>query len=189
LEDIAGQAVLGYRAASFSIGRKNLWALEALRDAGYVYSSSINPIRHDLYGMREAPRFAFRATPQSVLELPVTTVEVGGMRWPCGGGGYFRLLPYGVFRHALRRVNSVDGQPTIFYFHPWEVDPEQPRIAAARLRSRLRHYLNLRLMDKRLRMLMREFRWDRIDRVFNLRSESATVAGAGEPARPEAAHG
>jgi polysaccharide deacetylase family protein (PEP-CTERM system associated) len=188
LEDVGGAAVLGYRAASFSIGRNNLWALELLREAGYLYSSSINPIRHDLYGMSEAPRFAFRATSQSVLELPVTTVEAGGMRLPCGGGGFFRLLPYWLFRRAVRRVNTVDQQPTIFYFHPWEVDPEQPRIAGASLRSRVRHYLNLRVMEKRLRRLTREFRWERIDTVFGLRARANTDFGR-RIQGPEAAHG
>jgi polysaccharide deacetylase family protein (PEP-CTERM system associated) len=186
LEDIGGAQVLGYRAASFSVGKRNLWALELLREAGYRYSSSINPIRHDLYGMPDAPRFPFYATAHSVLELPVTTVEIAGTRLPCGGGGYFRLLPYWLFRQGIKRVNAVDGQPTIFYFHPWEVDPEQPRIAAASLRSRVRHYMNLRLMERRLRRLIKDFPWGRIDQVFGLH---ARETDGGARRGPEAAHG
>jgi polysaccharide deacetylase family protein (PEP-CTERM system associated) len=166
LEDLSGRPVRGYRAPSYSIGTRNLWALEALRDAGYVYSSSIYPIRHDLYGMPEAPRFAFRLHPDGILELPVTTVEVAGAKLPAGGGGYFRLLPYAMYAWALRRVNARDRQPGIFYFHPWELDPGQPRINGASLRSRFRHYVNLDSMEGRLRRLLRDFRWGRMDEVF-----------------------
>jgi len=166
LEDLSGRAVRGYRAPSYSIGAQNLWALDVLRDAGYVYSSSIYPIRHDLYGMPEAPRFAFRLHRNAILELPVTTVEVAGRKLPAGGGGYFRLLPYPVYAWALRRVNSRDRQPGIFYFHPWEVDPDQPRVDGASMRSRFRHYVNLGTMEARLRRLLREFRWGRMDEVF-----------------------
>ena len=166
LEDLSGRAVRGYRAPSYSIGARNLWALDVLREAGYVYSSSIYPIHHDLYGMPEAPRFAFRLHADAILELPVTTVEVAGRKLPAGGGGYFRLMPYPLYAWALRRVNQRDRQPGIFYFHPWEVDPEQPRIDGASLRSRFRHYVNLDTMEARLRRLLREFRWGRMDEVF-----------------------
>jgi polysaccharide deacetylase family protein (PEP-CTERM system associated) len=168
LEDLTGRAVRGYRAPSYSIGARNLWALDVLRDAGYVYSSSIYPIRHDLYGMPEAPRFAFRLHADAILELPVTTVEIAGRKLPAGGGGYFRLMPYPVYAWALRRVNDRDRQPGIFYFHPWEVDPDQPRIDGASLRSRFRHYVNLDTMEARLRRLLRDFRWGRMDEVFPL---------------------
>lgn len=168
LEDIGGVAVRGYRAPSYSIGSGNLWALDVLQEAGYVYSSSIYPIRHDLYGMPEAPRFAFRIRPGAILEFPVTTVSVGGRNLPAGGGGYFRLLPYGVYRWGLRRVNQRDRQPGIFYFHPWEVDPDQPRIEGAPLRSRFRHYLNLNTMEARLRRLLTDFDWGRMDEVFDV---------------------
>ena len=128
LEDIGGVAVKGYRAPSFSIGRGNLWALECLREAGYRYSSSVYPIRHDHYGMPDAPRFAFYPDGgNGLLELPVTTVRLFNRNLPAGGGGYFRLLPYRVSRWCLKRVNTVDRQPCIFYFHPWEIDPGQPR--------------------------------------------------------------
>jgi polysaccharide deacetylase family protein (PEP-CTERM system associated) len=169
LEDTAGTPVCGYRAPSYSIGTGNLWALDVLHDAGYAYSSSIYPIRHDLYGMPEAPRFAFRPRANSILELPVTTVELAGHKFPAGGGGYFRLLPYGAYCWALKRVNSRDRQPAIFYFHPWEVDPEQPRMAGASLRSRFRHYVNLDTMETRLRRLVAEFEWGRMDEVFDVR--------------------
>jgi polysaccharide deacetylase family protein (PEP-CTERM system associated) len=168
LEDIGGVTVRGYRAPSYSIGASNLWALDVLQEAGYVYSSSIYPIRHDLYGMPDAPRFAFRIRPDAILEFPVTTVEMGGRNFPAGGGGYFRLLPYGVYRWGLRRVNQRDRQPGIFYFHPWEVDPDQPRVKDAPLRSRFRHYLNLQNTEARLRRLLSDFDWGRMDEVFNV---------------------
>jgi len=168
LQDVAGQPVRGYRAASYSIGAANLWALDVLSECGHEYSSSIYPIRHDFYGMPDAPRFAFRLRHDGILEIPVTTVDVLGRNWPCGGGGYFRLLPYSAFRWALRRVNTRDRQPGIFYFHPWEIDPGQPRIDTAGFKSRFRHYLNLRQMEGRLTRLLKDFRWDRMDRVFLL---------------------
>ena len=128
LEDVGGVAVQGYRAPSFSIGRANLWAQASLKKAGYRYSSSIYPIRHDHYGMPDAPRFAFYPDgADGLLELPMTTVSLFNRNLPAGGGGYFRLLPYSVSRWCLRRVNTVDRQPCIFYFHPWEIDPGQPR--------------------------------------------------------------
>lgn len=166
LEDMSGKPVRGYRAASYSIGAGNLWALDVLAEAGYRYSSSVYPIRHDLYGMPEAPRFAFEHGKHRLLEIPVTTVELFRQKLPCGGGGYFRLLPYDVSRWALRRVNERDGQPCVFYFHPWEIDPDQPRQRQARLKSRLRHYLNLKRMAPRLERLLTDFRWDRMDRIF-----------------------
>jgi polysaccharide deacetylase family protein (PEP-CTERM system associated) len=166
LEDLGGVQVRGYRAPSYSINGRNLWALDVLLETGHVYSSSIYPIRHDLYGMPEAPRFPFRFHPDGILEIPVTTVSLAGRNFPCGGGGYFRLLPYGLFRWALRRVNDADRRPGLFYFHPWEVDPRQPRVAGAPLKSRFRHYLNLDSMHGRLGELLADFSWDRMDRVF-----------------------
>jgi polysaccharide deacetylase family protein (PEP-CTERM system associated) len=168
LEDIGGVAVRGYRAPSYSINGRNLWALDVLQEAGHAYSSSIYPIRHDLYGMPDAPRFPFHYRPGAILEIPVTTVRFGGTNYPCGGGGYFRLLPYGAFRWMLRRVNEHDRQPGLFYFHPWEVDPGQPRVKDAPLRSRFRHYLNLEHMHDRLGRLLTDFRWGRMDEVFGV---------------------
>ncbi len=165
LEDTSGIAVLGYRAASFSIVKRNQWAFEELDRAGYRYSSSVNPVRHDIYGFPDAPRFNFRPEGTSLTECPITTLEVAGQRLPCGGGGYFRLLPYGLFSWAMRRVNG-DGHPCYFYLHPWEVDPDQPRIQGASWKSRFRHYNNLHKTEGRLDRLLREFSWDRFDRVL-----------------------
>lgn len=167
LEDLGGQRVLGYRAPSFSIGPGNLWALDVLQEAGYRYSSSIYPIAHDHYGMPDAPRFAFHPNgSEGLLEVPITTVRLGQRNLPAGGGGYFRLLPYALSRRLMRRVNQADGQPAIFYFHPWELDPGQPRPAGIGLKTRFRHYINLGRMDARIRSLTRDFAWDRMDRIF-----------------------
>jgi polysaccharide deacetylase family protein (PEP-CTERM system associated) len=174
LEDIGGVRVAGYRAATFSIGARTLWAFPILRQEGYLYSSSINPIRHDLYGMPNAPRVPFQPDARGVPELPMTTVRLMGRNWPCSGGGYFRLLPTGLYRAGLRRVNRRDGQPGIFYFHPWEIDAGQPRIPNAGWKSRLRHYTNLSRMADDVDDLLRDFAWDRMDRVF-----AAAIAGAG----------
>lgn len=167
LEDIGGVDVKGYRAPSFSIGRGNLWAQACVREAGYSYSSSIYPIRHDHYGMHDAPRFAF--SPEGgdgLLELPVTTVRLFNKNLPAGGGGYFRLLPYDLSRWCLKRVNTVDQRPCIFYFHPWEIDPGQPRQKGISMKTRFRHYVNLTSMERRIRALCKDFRWDRMDTLF-----------------------
>lgn len=166
LEDLGGVPVTGYRAASYSIGAGNLWALDVLADAGYSYSSSIAPIKHDLYGMPEAPRFAFAAAGGRLTEIPVTTLTLAGRNINCGGGGWFRLFPYGFSRWALRRINRQEGESGLFYFHPWEIDPEQPRPEGLPARTRFRHYLNLGRMEQRLQRLLGDFRWDRMDRVF-----------------------
>ncbi len=166
LEDIAGVAVRGYRAPSFSIGQSNLWALDELVAAGYAYSSSIYPIAHDHYGMPHAPRFPYRpARCPQLLELPPTTVKLAGRNLPAAGGGFFRLLPYAVSRRLIERVNRLEGQPCMFYFHPWEVDPDQPRVPGASARSRFRHYVNLQRMEGKLRRLLKDFRWGRADEV------------------------
>ncbi len=171
LEDVGGCAVRGYRAASFSIGAKTLWAHAVLAEEGYAYSSSIYPIRHDLYGMPDAPRFAYRPDGgKGLRELPITTLRMFGRNLPAGGGGYFRLLPYALSRAALRRVRNVDRAPCMFYFHPWEIDPDQPRQSGAPLKSRLRHYTNLDRMEAKLGRLLADFPWDRIDRVFGIGS-------------------
>ncbi len=167
LEDLGGVEVRGYRAASYSIGRDNLWALSELREAGYRYSSSIFPIHHDLYGMPEAPRFPFHPfRNDDFVEIPVTTVHVLGRQWPAGGGGWFRFFPYVLSRWAIRRVNRKEGMPGVFYFHPWEIDPGQPRIEGIRRKARFRHYLNLERMENRLMRLLHDLRWDRMDHIF-----------------------
>jgi len=165
LEDISGTAVQGYRAPSFSIGRDNLWAFDTLARAGYRYSSSIYPIAHDHYGMPEAPRFAYQVR-EGVLEVPVTTLRWGGRNFPSSGGGYFRLLPYAVSRWMLRQVNERDGQAAIFYFHPWEIDAEQPRVPGIDAKTRFRHYLNIDRMPARLERLLADFSWGRMDQIF-----------------------
>ena len=165
LEDVAGAAVSGYRAPSFSINEANDWAFDCLAEAGYRYSSSIYPIRHDHYGMPDAPRFPYRSR-DGLLEVPITTTRFMSRNWPAGGGGYFRLMPYAMSKWLIRRVNEVDGQSAIFYFHPWELDPEQPRVPGIDAKTRFRHYVNLHRTEDRLRQLLRDFRWDRVDRVF-----------------------
>lgn len=174
LEDITGAEVCGYRAPSYSISKNTLWAYEELEQAGYRYSSSIVPIRHDLYGMPKAPRFAFYPKGSDVLEIPVTTMSVFGHNWPCGGGGYFRLMPYPYFHWGLRRINGRERQSAIFYFHPWEIDPDQPRVEAINLKTRIRHYLNLGQMKAKVERLLNDFRFDRMDAVFLADMERTT---------------
>lgn len=182
LEQATGQSVTGYRAPSFSIDARTPWAHRVLAEAGYAYSSSVAPIVHDHYGWREAPRFAFRPVEgQAILEIPVTTAEVAGRRMAAGGGGFFRLFPYAVSRWAIRQVNA-GGHPAAFYFHPWEIDPDQPRRADAPLRSRLRHYTNLSVMAGKLERLVRDFAWDRMDAVAT-REAARLDALAPAPAR------
>jgi len=165
LEDITGRHVRGYRAPSFSVGASNPWAFDAIAEAGYRYSSSIYPIRHDHYGMPDAPRFAHEVRP-GLLEIPVSTLRMLRTNWPAGGGGYFRLLPYALSRWSIQRIHAYDGQPAMFYFHPWELDPDQPRIPGLGARTRFRHYVNLRRTAPRLTRLLRDFHWSRVDRVF-----------------------
>ncbi|UYH55927.1 DUF3473 domain-containing protein [Qipengyuania sp. SS22] len=163
LEDVGGAPVTGYRAPSFSIDARNPWAHEVLAEHRYAYSSSVAPVVHDHYGWREAPRFAFNPVAGSdLVEIPVTTALLRGRRLAAGGGGFFRVLPYGFSRWAIRQVNR-DGRPAVFYFHPWEVDPNQPRVAGAPLRSRLRHYTNLSKMADKLTELLGDFSWGRMD--------------------------
>ncbi len=167
LEDTVGTAVRGYRAPSFSIGHTNLWAFDRIAAAGYRYSSSVYPVRHDHYGMPDAPRFPYRVG-GGLLEIPISTARIFGRNLPAGGGGYFRLAPYALSRWAINRVNRVDRRPAIFYFHPWEIDPQQPRVKGIGLKTRFRHYINLDWTEIRLRRLLGDFRWDRMDRVFDL---------------------
>lgn len=167
LEDISGAEVIGYRAASYSIGVNNLWALQILEDEGHRYSSSIYPVKHDLYGMPEAPRFVFQPeNVRSLLEVPITTLKVLNKNIPCGGGGFFRLYPYQFSKWAYQYINSVEKQSGIFYFHPWEIDPEQPRQQNLPLKSRFRHYLNLSRVEARLNRLLNDFAWDTMQNVF-----------------------
>jgi polysaccharide deacetylase family protein (PEP-CTERM system associated) len=167
LEDIGGQTVLGYRAPSFSIGQHNQWALTVLEEAGYRYSSSIYPIQHDHYGMPDAPRFAYHpCSDNGLLELPITTMRLFKRNLPAGGGGYFRLWPYPISRWFLQRLNQLERRSAIFYFHPWEMDHEQPRQTGISMKTRFRHYYNLHRMEARISALTRDFKWDRMDRIF-----------------------
>ncbi|HEY6868585.1 MAG TPA: XrtA system polysaccharide deacetylase [Novosphingobium sp.] len=174
IEDAAGAAITGYRAPSFSIDQRTPWAYPVLAEEGFAYSSSVAPIAHDHYGWRAAPRFTFRPLADAALvEVPVTTVEAGGRRFAAGGGGFFRVLPYGFSRWAIERVNTGDGRPAVFYFHPWEIDPDQPRVAGAPLRSRLRHYTGLGAMAGKLQRLARDFAWGRMDAVVGIEAQRA----------------
>ena len=166
LEDLTSAPIRGYRAPSFSIGKDNLWALEILAETGHDYSSSIYPVQHDHYGMPDAPRTPHRPLDGGILELPPATLRVGSRNLPAAGGGYFRLLPYAVSRRALRRIERADAMPAVFYFHPWEIDPGQPRIPGITAKTRFRHYVNLHRMEARLERLLQDFTWDRMDRVF-----------------------
>jgi polysaccharide deacetylase family protein (PEP-CTERM system associated) len=175
IADAAGAEPKGYRAPSFSIDARTPWAHRILADEGYTYSSSVAPLAHDHYGWPEAPRFAFRPLKDSpLIELPVTTVNVAGRRMAAGGGGFFRLLPYAFSSWAIRHVNRDEGRPAIFYFHPWEIDPGQPRVAQAPLKSRLRHYSRLSAMRGKLLKLLGSYEWTRTDAVAA--SEAARLA-------------
>lgn len=179
IEDAGGVPVTGYRAPSFSIDQRTPWAHMELAEQGYAYSSSVAPIAHDHYGWREAPRFAFRPLAGTdLVEIPVTTAVLGGRRVAAGGGGFFRVLPYGFSRWAIRQVNREEGRPAVFYFHPWEIDPGQPRVPGAPLKSRLRHYTNLERMAPKLRELLRDFAWGRMDRIARHEAVRATPLAA-----------
>ncbi len=167
LQDTGGVAVHGYRAPTFSINTRNPWAFAALAAAGYTYSSSIYPVRHDLYGMPNAPRFPYKPLAGSdLVEIPMTTLHLAGRNWPCAGGGYFRLIPYVLYRAALRRFNATEHPPALFYTHPWEIDAAQPHVDAAPAMARFRHYLNLSRMPARMERLLTDFAWGRVDQVF-----------------------
>jgi polysaccharide deacetylase family protein (PEP-CTERM system associated) len=166
IEDASGSLVSGYRAPSFSIDQRTPWAHKVLAEQGYAYSSSVAPVKHDHYGWAEAPRFAFRPVADSdLIEIPVTTAVFAGKRLAAGGGGFFRLLPYGFSSWAIRQVNGDNKRPAIIYFHPWEIDPGQPRVANAPIKSKLRHYTKLKAMAPKLKRLMRDFRWGRLDAI------------------------
>ena len=178
IEDCSGQKVTGYRAPSFSIDQRTPWAFMELAEQGYIYSSSVAPVAHDHYGWPEAPRFAFKPIPWAdIVELPVTTAILGGRRVAAGGGGFFRVLPYAFSRWAIRQVNRREERPAVFYFHPWEVDPDQPRVPNAPMRSKLRHYTGLEQMAGKLRDLVHEFRWGRMDMVAHREAAKATELG------------
>lgn len=165
LEDCGGVLVRGYRAPTFSIGRESCWAHEVLLEEGFLYSSSVYPRKHDLYGSPGAPRTAF-APIAGIVEVPLTTVRICRIDVPASGGGYFRLFPYRLTRWLLDQANRGYQAPAVFYLHPWEVDPDQPRQHHAPRLSQFRHYLNLGVTERRLRRLLADFKWARIDSLF-----------------------
>ncbi|MGZ5927584.1 MAG: XrtA system polysaccharide deacetylase [Rhizomicrobium sp.] len=174
LEDIGGVPVRGYRATTFSVGPHTPWAWTVLEEEGYRYSSSVYPVARDNYSNPDAPRSVYKpAGVKDLIEIPIATVRLGSKNYPCGGGGYFRLLPYSLSRAALRRVNRRDHLPAVFYIHPWEVDPDQPRASGVSAKSRFRHYTNLAKTGGRLGRLTRDFRWGRMDSIFLGTSERA----------------
>ncbi len=184
LEDVSGVCVRGYRAASYSITRKSLWALDVIRDLGFDYDSSIVPARHDLYGISNAPSAPYRldlSGGRSLTEFPPSTIAIGGTRLPIGGGGYFRIFPYWFSRWGMDRVNSKQQQPFAFYLHPWEIDPEQPRVKTS-LKSRFRHYHNLDQFEPRLQRLISEFRFGTMGEILDSMElssiDSTSLAGA-----------
>ena len=186
LEDLGGVAVQGYRAPSFSIGEGNLWAFDVLQEAGYRYSSSIYPIKHDHYGMPDAPRFAHEVA-GGLIEIPVTTLRLRGRNLPSSGGGYFRLLPYALSRWMIGKVNADDRKPAIFYFHPWEIDHGQPRVPGIDLKTRFRHYVNIGRMEARLASLLGDFRWGRMDHIFLGKAQVQAQVPAQAQPRPQLA--
>jgi len=174
IEDAGGTAITGYRAPSFSIDPRTPWAHRVLAEEGYAYSSSVAPMRHDHYGWPDSPRHIWRPLADSPLvELPVTTARIAGRTLAAGGGGFFRLLPYGFSHWAITRANGREGRPAVFYFHPWEIDPKQPRVANAPLRSKLRHYSRLGAMEAKLERLLTDFEWGRTDTV--VAAQAATL--------------
>ena len=166
LEDLTGHEISGYRAASYSIDETTPWAHDELLQAGYQYSSSVVPIYHDHYGIPDAPRFPFNVNPSGMLEIPISTYRVAGANRPCGGGGWFRMYPYPVSRHALKHITQIENKPAVFYFHPWEIDPDQPRQPNLSLKTRTRHYINLRSMESKLIALLKDFKWGRMHDIY-----------------------
>jgi polysaccharide deacetylase family protein (PEP-CTERM system associated) len=186
IEDVAGVRVLGYRAPTFSIMRRSLWAMEILAEEGFAYDSSIFPIRHDLYGYPEFPRFLQRVqlpSGREIVEVPMSTIRVGGMNWPVGGGGYLRILPMNYTRWAIRRLHERDRQPVVLYLHPWEIDPGQPRLQG-KWKSRFRHYFGLSTMEPRLEDLLGSGRFEPMGcLVKRLRTSAPSIVAAIPPAQ------
>lgn len=165
LEDISGCQIKGYRAPSFSVNDSNVWVYEILSDLGFTYSSSTYPIEHDLYGVPEWPRFPYERK-EGITEIPIPTIRNNDRNVGIGGGGYFRLYPYWLSKRRINKFHQNEKQPYSFYFHPWEIDPEQPKISAAPLKSKLRHYLNLSSMEGKLLKLLKDYKWDTMENVY-----------------------
>jgi len=184
LEEISGQEVIGYRAPSYSFTLQTDWAHDVLLEQGYRYSSSIAPIKHDLYGIPDASRFSYPCADNHILELPITTTRILDKNYPCGGGGWFRLYPYAVSKWAINRVNKGDNKAAIFYFHPWEIDPEQPRIKGINAATRFRHYQNLSSMERKIARLLKDFKWRTIPEVYAAELNSVTKAASEQISEP-----
>jgi len=165
LEDLTGKPVLGYRAPSFSINDTNTWVFEVLTELGFQYSSSTYPVKHDLYGVPEWPRFAYQRK-EGILEIPVPTLRKNGANVGIGGGGYFRLYPYWLSKQRIDKFHQQEQQPYSFYFHPWEIDPYQPRVASASFKSKFRHYINLSSMEGKLERLLQDYQWSTMQAVY-----------------------
>ncbi|MBU1310858.1 MAG: DUF3473 domain-containing protein [Gammaproteobacteria bacterium] len=165
LEDITGSPVTGYRAPSFSIGKSNEWAFATLQQAGYFYSSSTYPVVHDLYGTPDWPQQPYKRT-EGIWECPMPVLNKAGKQWPIAGGGYFRLLPYWLSKKCIDSYLKQSDSPYMFYFHPWEIDPQQPRFASAPFKSKFRHYTNLDRMEAKLVRLLQDYQWRSIREVF-----------------------
>ena len=166
LEDVSGQRVTGYRAASWSIDRRTPWVHRVLKETGYAYSSSIYPIAHDHYGVPNAPTTPFYLRDLGFLEVPATALSMFGRNWPAAGGGYFRLLPYPVSKWMFHQATRRSHAPGVFYYHPWEIDPDQPRVAGLSRKTRFRHYVNLSRFERRLNAMLGAFRWGRMDAIY-----------------------
>ncbi len=175
LAELAGKSIHCYRAPSFSITKETLWALDVLAEEEFTIDSSIFPVRHDLYGMPGGRRFPhWENTPggKRIFEFPPSTIRLANNNWPAAGGGYLRLFPYQFTRWAIRHLNDRDKQPAMVYFHPWELDPSQPRISSAPLRSRLRHYVNLEKTESKIERLLQDFRFTTVSEVCRLATNS-----------------
>ncbi len=167
LEDLLGEKITGYRAPSFSIGYNNEWAFEVLAELGFSYSSSTYPVKHDLYGTPDWPRFAYKRA-ENIIEIPIPTLKMMGRQVPIGGGGYFRLYPYKLTQKLVARYLKQEKQPYSFYFHPWEIDAGQPRLDNAPLKSRFRHYVNLAKTEAKLERLLQDFNWSTMKDVYGV---------------------
>lgn len=167
LEDIGGVEVKGYRAPSFSVNDSNTWVYDVINDLGFVYSSSTYPIEHDLYGVPHWPRFKYKRE-EGIIEIPIPTVRKGNVNTGIGGGGYFRLYPYWLSRRRISRFMSEESAPYSFYFHPWEIDAEQPRFENAPWKSKFRHYVNLSRMEGKLVQLLKDFRWGTMQQAYDI---------------------
>ena len=165
LEDLSGQKVKGYRAPSFSIGKKNEWAFELLVELGIEYSSSTYPIEHDLYGTPDWPRFLYKR-PEGLIEIPVPTIRKNDKNIGIGGGGYFRLYPYFMSKKRIDTFHQQENQPYSFYFHPWEIDPKQPKVSGASFKSKVRHYINLSRMEAKIERLLKDYEWNTMASVY-----------------------